>query len=166
MTGSRVHLSWTSIEGASGYLLRAGSAPGLSNAASVTSTGTTLNATAATGRNHVRVSAQSACTESTASNEVVLAVGEPAPLPGPPSNLTANVNGTTVRLAWTAPSSGGQATGYVLEVGSGQSLADLGTLAVGFTAAGVPPRAYYVRVRAANAAGVGTPSPDVLVLVR
>jgi hypothetical protein len=57
---------------------------------------------------------------------------------------------------------------YVLEVGSGSGLANLGRLGVGrataFTAV-APPGAYFVRIRPANSCGLGPPSNELAVQV-
>lgn len=167
-SGPLVSLSWSPSDGASAYVIRVGSISGSADIGSLTLTGTTLSAVAPAGTYYVRVFAQSACTESGASNEVAVAVGGVTP-PGPPSKLDAIVSRGTVTLTWEAPSAGSMATGYVLEAGSAPDLADLAALALGPSTAlsvpGVPRGTYYVRVRATNAAGIGPPSPDLAVVV-
>jgi titin len=60
-------------------------------------------------------------------------------------------------------------TGYVLEAGSEQGLANLATLPVGtatsFVSPPVPDGSYFVRLRALNAAGPGPRSADVRAVV-
>jgi hypothetical protein len=90
--------------------------------------------------------------------------------PGRPSNLTATVNGSSVSLGWTASVLGGAVTTYVIEAGSAPGLTDLANVATNSMATSVsfvdvPSGLYYVRVRARNEVGTGTPSPDVLVAV-
>jgi predicted phage tail protein len=73
-----------------------------------------------------------------------------------------------VTLSWL-PSTSGTPTGYLLEAGGGPALSNIATVALGvsttFTTAGVPAGTYYVRIRAANAAGISEPSGDVILVV-
>lgn len=88
--------------------------------------------------------------------------------PGAPTNLAANVNGSTVAISWAAPTTGGAATGYRLEAGSASGLSNLATIvttATGLTATGVPPGQYFLRVRATNAVGTSAPTADLAVAV-
>ncbi len=88
--------------------------------------------------------------------------------PGPPVGLTASVTGATVTLQWSAPASGGLATGYQLLAGSTPGAANLGVIPVSGTAVsvpGVPNGVYYVRVVATNAMGASTPTSAVPVVV-
>lgn len=92
-----------------------------------------------------------------------------ASAPGAPGGLTSSVSGSTVQLAWAAPSGGG-ATSYVVEAGSASGLIDLanfdtGNAAVTLTVTGVPAGSYFVRVRAKNSAGSGAASNEVIVTV-
>lgn len=89
--------------------------------------------------------------------------------PGAPSNFRAT--GQTVfglQFTWNAPSLalGGSATSYVLEVGFSPGTTAL-TLPVAsgtsYTASGVPPGTYYVRVRGVNGAGTGPASAEIVV---
>ena len=83
------------------------------------------------------------------------------------ATLTHQVAGSTVSFFWQAAS--GSVGGYVLEAGSVSGSANLAAVPVGNVLAlsvpGVPPGTYYVRVRAANAAGQGPPSNEVVVVV-
>ena len=58
-------------------------------------------------------------------------------------------------------------TGYLLEVGSQPSAADLASVALGrvtaFAGAAVPPGRYFVRLRAVNANGTSAPSNEVVI---
>ncbi|MBI3400304.1 MAG: fibronectin type III domain-containing protein [Acidobacteria bacterium] len=98
-----------------------------------------------------------------------------ATAPGPPSNLQSSVNGNTVTLSWTKPSSGDPVTSYVLEAGSASGLVDLANFNTGntqtsLTAPGVTNGVYYVRVRAVSGGpftlgGTSPPSNEVIVTV-
>jgi len=83
--------------------------------------------------------------------------------------LTSSVSGSTVTLSWSAPTTGAAATSYVIEAGSFPGGSDFvqptGNLQTSFTAANVGNGTYFVRVRAANGAGMSTASNDVIVSV-
>ena len=87
--------------------------------------------------------------------------------PGAPSNLAGTVQGNTVSLTWDAPSTGGAAASYIVEAGSSQGSANLGTATTTATtlAGAVPTGQYFVRVRAANTVGTSAPSSDVVLNV-
>lgn len=89
-------------------------------------------------------------------------------LPDPPVNITASVQGSTVSLAWTAATTGGTTSSYLLEAGTAPGLADLAvvpTPAPSFSAPGVPDGTYHLRVRAVGLAGTSAPSANVPVVV-
>ena len=93
-----------------------------------------------------------------------------AVVPGAPGGLTATVNGSSVTLVWSAPTSGDPATSYSIEAGSGPGLSNLANLATNsaattYTAASAPAGTYYVRVRATNSSGVSSVSNEVVVVV-
>lgn len=90
--------------------------------------------------------------------------------PAAPSNLAAAVNGSQVRLTWSAPSGGDAPASYIVEAGSSSGLADLanfdtGSAALGLTADAVPAGRYLVRVRARNSGGTSAPSNEATVTV-
>lgn len=88
--------------------------------------------------------------------------------PGTPTNLTAAASGSTVTINWTAPSTGGAATGYQLLAGTAPGVTDIGVVpltATGLSVPNVPNGTYYVRVVATNAAGSSAPTADQSVTV-
>ncbi len=147
MTGTTVSFAWTGPSDAAGYTFSAGSATGLSDAATVglPPSPTAIGGTVPGGTFFVRVAASNACGTSAPSGEVFFTVGAPDALPAAPTNLTSTVNGSTLRLSWTAPA--GPVTGYVLEAGTAPGLANLGAATVGaspsFVIPTVPPGVYY-----------------------
>lgn len=163
-------LQWTTGAGAppTGYELRAGLSPGALTLTVPLDAATTSfsAATAPPGTYYVAVAAVNACGVSPVSNEVQVVVTPPSP-PGPPTNLTAAVvNGTTVRLTWTAPA--GTVTGYRLEAGTASGLSNLVpgvdvALTPSITVTSVPRGRYYVRLRALNGTLASAPSPEVVV---
>lgn len=171
-TGSTVTLQWTgAASGApAGYLLQAGSGPGLGNLASVRVGGTVFTAAGvAPGTYYVRVHTVDGSALSAPSNEVQVVVRADE-TPGTPSSLEALVTGgSTVTLWWNAPASGGPFSGYRVEAGSAPGLVDLAVLSVGihpvFMTAGVPRGVYYVRVRAVGPTVAGPPTADVRLSV-
>ncbi len=91
-------------------------------------------------------------------------------MPGAPANLSTSSSGSSVTLAWSAPTSGDAVTGYVIEAGSAPNLANLanvvtGSTATSFSADGVGNGTYYVRVRAQNAAGTSVASNESTLMV-
>ena len=87
---------------------------------------------------------------------------------GAPTNLAASVSGTTVILSWTPPATGDPVSFYVIEAGTAPGLSNLVQFALttpGLTAPGIPFGVYYVRIRAAGAAGFGPPSNEIVVTV-
>ena len=90
--------------------------------------------------------------------------------PGPPTGLAGTVNGSTVVLTWTAPTSGGAPTSYVIQAGSSPGLSDLADFDTGssmptLTATNVAPATYFVRALARNAGGTSSPSNEIVVNV-
>jgi hypothetical protein len=107
---------------------------------------------------------------SSPSNEVTFTVGT---LPSAPQSLSGSVGtsagGSHAQLSWAPPSSG-PVDGYIIEVGSIAGLANLGRFPVpaSFTSVRVeqpPSGTYYVRVRAANTDGIGSPSNEIVLIV-
>jgi predicted phage tail protein len=167
VNGTSVTLAWQPSPTAGvSYTIVAGSTSGASNLAQIpVGAATTLSAVAPAGRYFVRVRAVTPCGVAD-SNEIELLVGLP-PLPGAPSTLTHQVAAGTVGLAWQ--SAAGAVDGYAIEAGSQPGLSNLAVIRIGnvlsFSAAGVPPGTYFVRVRAFNATGLGAASNEVTVLV-
>jgi hypothetical protein len=98
------------------------------------------------------------------------ATAAPASIPGAPGNLVATAAGGTVTLSWTAPASADPVLAYVIEAGSFPGAANLANFSTGspatvFTASGVGAGIYYVRVRAATAAGAGPASNEATLVV-
>ena len=83
--------------------------------------------------------------------------------------LSAAVVGTRLDLTWSLPLHSPDAMRYVLEAGTAPGLTDVGTLALGpgqtLSIPVVPPGTYVVRVRAANATGVGAASNEIVITV-
>ncbi len=175
--GSSIAVSWTAPTTGgrpTAYVIEAGDAPGYKNLAAFSTggTGTSFTATGvARGRYLLRVRAVNGAGSSAPSNEVELVVGpRPPAVPGAPANLTATVAGSSVTLSWIAPTTGSVPTAYQVEAGSWPGASDLtvfstGTPATGYWATGVANGTYYVRVRAASAAGLSASSNEVPVLV-
>jgi hypothetical protein len=79
--------------------------------------------------------------------------------PDPPGNFEASALDNTVSMQWTRPTVGPPATGYLLEVGATPTSFALASIPLGDVTTFVAPAptgAYYVRLRATNAAGQST----------
>ena len=169
-TGTTVTISWTASAAESAddvptnYVLEAGTAPGLSNVATVSvGNSTRFRADVQSGTYYVRVRAQNELGESDPSEEIEVRT------PGTPQAPTGLVSITStgmVDIRWTASAGGFAPSGYVIEAGSAPGLSDLARLEVGnvtrFTTT-APPGVYYVRVRALNPRGTSLPSNEIIV---
>ena len=169
VSGSLVTLGWTPAGGGpiTGYRVEAGLSPGSAEyLVAVNATESSYSVSVPPGVYYARVRALGACGDNGTSNEAQIVVGGAAAPPAAPFDPSATVNGSTVGITWTAP--GGQ-TGYQLEAGTAPGLTNAAVLTLGnvttFTAPGVPSGAYFVRIRARNAAGLGPASDEVLVIV-
>jgi uncharacterized protein YkwD len=165
-------ISWSAPAGnVTGYRLEAGSGSGLSNIAD-TPLGPVPGLSVSSvppGTYYLRVRAINAAGPSGPSQEVVLVVsgGPTCEVPAAPANLTVSVNGSVVTLSWQAVSGAGIT--YVVDVGSGPGLSNIGPFPVGASTAltaTAPDGTYYIRVRAVNACGTQGPgSSEVIAAV-
>jgi hypothetical protein len=179
VNGNSVTLSWSAP--ATGgtpiiYRLEAGTAPGARNVGdfplSVALNSVLFNSVP-NGIYYARLYALNAAGTSAASNEVTIVVcasGCTSP-PGAVTSLAFQTNGNTVLLTWSAPSSGSNPTGYVVEAGTAPGLSNLGQFPTGSAAqfvivSGVPPGTYFVRVRAAAGDVLGPVSNEVVIVVQ
>ena len=90
--------------------------------------------------------------------------------PAAPGGLSTSASGSTVFLSWSAPSSGGTPTSYIIEAGSAPGLTNLANFSTGSTSTsyasgGVGSGTYYVRVRATNSAGTSGASNESTLVV-
>lgn len=92
------------------------------------------------------------------------------PLSAPPGaafNLTSSITATGIVISWSAPTSGGAATGYLLDggVSPGTTAATLPSATTSLTLPLLPAGTYYIRIRATNAFGVGPSSSELALVV-
>ena len=169
-SGSRATLTWRASAADSledtptGYVLEAGTNPGLSDVAAVQVGNVTSFSTDITaGTYYVRVRAVNELGGSHSTADIALvAPGAPAA----PTALSESGAGGTVGLRWTAPGGGAAPVGYIVEAGSEPGLSDLAKVQVANItefSTEAPPGIYYVRVRAVNDRGVGPASNEILV---
>lgn len=173
VTGSSLLLKWSAASGSppTGYRLDVGSSEGSRNlgtlpmggAMSVSASGVPA------GVYFVRVVASNACGDSAPSADARVSVGGAAGPPGAPLQVSSVVAGATVTFSWLSSAVGSPVSGHVLEAGTGPGLSNLAVVplpaATGFGVSGVPSGTYYVRIRAANGAGLGPPSGEHLLIV-
>ena len=177
-SGSTVTLNWlapASVDPATSYIVEAGTSSGASNVATFDtgSTATTLTVSGVpAGTYFVRVRAKNSEGSSAPSNEITLTVGGGTTTcttaPGAPTGLTAAVSGTSLTLTWSAPAGGCPPSTYTIEAGStsgASNLAIVSTNGTSFAPGNVPAGTYFMRVRAGNGSGLGSPSNEVIVTV-
>lgn len=166
-SGLVVAFAWNPAAAATGYLVEAGYTSGTTAVVAPLGRVTTLRAAAPAGRYFTRVRAVNACGTSGPSVEVPVSLGCSATAVVP-TNLTLSTAGGVATFQWLGPAG---ATGYRLHVGSVQGGTDVADISLGMVTAlsvplaGVPSRAYYVRVVAESACGVGAPSNEVVLTV-
>jgi hypothetical protein len=175
VSGDIIFLVWAAPPTAIlGYRLEAGFTPGSTIAfRTLAPTPGPVSGFTATpippGTYYLRIYAFDATGVSAPSNEVVAVVNGAscAAAPAPPTNLTANVIGTSVTLIWTPGSGGCPPTSYILQAGSAPGASNLAvlTLPAAVLGATAPPGVYYVRVLAQNGALVSAPSTEIVVTV-
>jgi len=169
ISGLGVTFSWVgspSQEPTAAYLLEVGSRPGVTDLAAFQTTGPNLSAAGPPGLYYTRLRARNACGDSSASNEVQVQLGCAAP-PDAPSGLSATVNGSTVRLSWSA-AAGEAPDRYIVEAGLTPGATDfvIDTLDTATTwSTTAPPGTYTVGIRGRNACGTSGVSNQVAVVV-
>jgi Metallo-peptidase family M12B Reprolysin-like/Bacterial Ig domain len=173
--GLNVTLAWTpALSGSApdSFSVEIGSSVGITTlpTQSVSWPATTLSLVLPAGTYYTRVRAVNGTGTSAPSPESSVVVTEPSPIPGPPGNFFGRTMGRTVSLYWTGSAAGEPATSYTIEAGSAPGLANLAVLVTGTAAttldvSGVPPGTYWVRVRGSNAAGIGSPSQEVAIVM-
>jgi hypothetical protein len=170
-----VELSWSAGAGdaPTGYVLDVGSARGRRDITTMPLAAdvTTLKAHAPSGSYALRLTAVNACGASPLGADTSVTVGGPElAVPDVPIDLAQQVAGRSATLTWSAPTTGGPATRYVIEVvsGGGQLLLalDTGNVSTVFTHGHVPPGAYIVRVRGVNASGAGAATNTITVTIQ
>ena len=163
-----VTMQWTENPqgpGITGYQVRAGSAPGLTDisVATLPPTARTFNAVAPPGTYYVRVVAVNAAGTGVASNEAVI-VAQPGTctIPAVPTGVVASALPGRLTLQWNAPASGAIPTTYIVHAGSTSGGTDRGGVGLPgalTTASGIVPRGpYFIRMFATNACGASGPS--------
>jgi hypothetical protein len=174
VNGSTVSLAWIGPGGVViAYVLEAGTAPGLSNAANaVVGVAPTYVATSVpTGTYYVRVRAMAPDGAGPPSNEVQVSVGGSGLCtlpPGPPQLGEPSISGNSVTFAWTGAASGCAATTYSLLAGSAPTLSNVAIANVGpqtSLTTNAPEGTYYVRVIAQNAYGTSAASNEVVAAI-
>lgn len=158
------------------YRLDVGSAPGLSNLASVPISGqaTSFQVNAPLSRYWTRLYAVNGSTASSPTPDL-LVMASPADVyqcgvvpPSEPQAVTASVTGGIATVTWQPPTYG-VSVSYRLLAGSAPGLRDLATLDLGTAtsfAAPVPPGRYYLAVQSLDACGTaGGVSPPVTLVV-
>lgn len=160
-SGAVVTISWTTVVGATGYTLQAGTSAGASNIASVPlpATQTLVVVTAPPGTYFLRVRATAGPITGPFSNEVAVTVGAtppPAPCSGAPAapTVTATPKGANILVSWTAVDG---TQGYRVEFsrtpGGTELVQSVAAGTTSYTAYVGQLGTFYVRVVVGNACG-------------
>jgi hypothetical protein len=173
--GNNVTIAWTApATGAAptGYTVLARRVPGGPIMATLPA-GNVLSVTvpAPNGTFHVSVVATNASLTGPESGGVTFSVPiVPAP-PGAPTGLSAAVTFNQALLTWTAPTTGGAPSGYLLVAsltsgGTPLVTQPLSAPRVSVTITGIPVGTYFVRLVATNLGGNSPPSNEVVISVQ
>ncbi len=170
VTGNTVTLGWQPGTGTAttAFLVEAGTTAGGTDVG-VFNVGLSTRVAGALGPGtyYVRVRGLGANGAGAASSEVIATVPPTPTAPAAPGTLAASVSGGVVTLSWGAAA--GNATSYVIEAGTASGLTNIGALLTGNLdtswSVPAPPGTYFVRVRAANAFGLGPATNEVTVVV-
>ncbi len=171
-SGRALFMEWDAPGGGdpvTGYVLEAGSAPGVANLAVLPLSAVRSFSTGVpVGTFWLRVRAVNGEGTGDPSEDIGLVMGAAngcVGLPLAPAPLAATVNGSLVALSWGAPAGGVAPTSYVLYAGVAPGRVDLVSFGTGSTATtwagAAPPGNYYVRVAARTACGIGPLSNEV-----
>ncbi len=166
-----LRLSWLAGAGPAptGYLLQAGTAPGLANIATLPLGPVSEIEIPGVppGVYWLRILAVNGCGISAPSAPFPLLVDVMTAAPLEPLGFTGTASGGVVQLSWVEPPYL-TPTSYLLEAGTAPGLSNIAVLPVAstsFSVGGVPPGVYYLRVRGVNASGVGAPSAELRLVV-
>jgi hypothetical protein len=145
-----------------GYLVRAGTAPGIGNLGSFdVGLVTSISAPVPPATYYVAAIARNGSALSGASSEVSVTVANTCTAPAAPVAFTATSALDVVTLTWQAPAG---AARYLIEVGSASGATDIATVpwvGTGLQTAGVARGRYFLRVRAESTCGlVGASSAE------
>lgn len=174
-SGHTLSLSWAHPSGGgvpTGYVLRARTTGGALIATAPVGYTTSFSAAVPNGVYVLTVQATNTAGSGPESDPRTVTVpsGAAAP-PGTPTNLRVTSSGDSATFTWTAATTGGTASGYLLVAGTtpgfGMPLATLTLAAMptSVTVSGIPPGRYYVRLLAQNSAGMSGPSNEVSLTV-
>ena len=154
-----------------GYLLEAGTGPGLTNlSGGFPISGTQFDFPVPVGTYYVRFRAMNGFGVGAASDELVLTVvsgfNPCTGPPDPPQDFVATVTGSLVRFSW-ARGSGETVTGFTLEAGGASGSAEFvlpfGANQTTFEVT-APPGVFYSRIRSTGACGTSAASPEAILL--
>ena len=168
--GGAVRFRWSvppTAGAARAYTLQAGSAPGLSNLASIRISvpAAEFQAAGPPGSYFVRLIASNDFGTSAPTADLNVVLGTSTRPPAAPTTLSAAVVGRVATLDWEPGA--GVADGYLLEAGTVPGAANLAMLPVSgatrFVSPALGPGIYYVRVRALSAGGTSAPSPEAVI---
>lgn len=167
LQGEVVTLTWLGVTGATSYRLEAGTSPRAKDLFDgELGVATSVTGRLSPGRYFARVRAVRGGLTSPASADLLFEIARDVATPAAPSALRAVITGGRVTLSWDPPAGG--ASRYILEAGSAPGRSDRASTQVEgavFTADGVPPGEYYVRVRALGSGGPGPSSDELRVVV-